>query len=81
MPCVKVKSADLKLLRDAIETGSSKNLKTILGIIESTDAIKYTADTARHHAQLAKQALSHIAASPYRKALEDLSDFVVARTY
>lgn len=77
----KSKGADLALLRDAIETGSSKKLKTILGIIESTDAIKYTADAARHHAQKAKQALANIASSPYRLALENLSDFVVDRTY
>lgn len=77
----KSKGADLALMRDAIETGSSKKLKTILGIIESTDAIKYTADAARHHAEKAKAALSQVAASPYRKALEELSDFVVSRTY
>jgi len=77
----KSKGADLELLRNAITTGSSKNLKTILGIIESTDAIKYTADTAKQHAHQAKQALSHLASTPYRKALEDLSEFVVARTY
>jgi octaprenyl-diphosphate synthase len=77
----KSKGADLSLIRKAIETGSNKHLEAILGIIESTDAIKYTADTARHHAQLAKQALSQIASSPYRLALETLSDFVVERTY
>lgn len=77
----KSKAADLALLREAIESGSSKNLSKILGIIESTEAIKYTADAARHHAQLAKQALASIAASPYRKALEEMSDFVVERTY
>ncbi len=77
----KSKGADLKLLCDAIKTGSDTHLQRILGIIESTDAIKYTADTAKHHAMQAKQALSYIALSPYRKALEDLSDFVVNRTY
>ena len=77
----KSKGADLALLREAIETGSNKNLEAILGIIESADAIKYTADTAKHHAQTAKKAIAHLAASPYRKALEDLSDFAVSRTY
>lgn len=77
----KSKSADLALLRKAIETGSYQEIETILGIIESTDAIKYTADAAKHHASKAKIALSSISASPYRKALEDLSDFVVERTY
>ncbi len=77
----KSKGVDLELLREAIKTGSDKDLETILGIIESTDAIKYTADAAKHHALKAKQALSLIPSSPYRKALEDLSDFVVYRTY
>lgn len=77
----KSKGADLKLLRDAIESGSSKNLKTILGIIESTDAIKYTADAAKAHAQQAKTWLGKIPSTPYSKSLEELSDFVVARSY
>lgn len=73
--------ASLDLMREAIQTGKSKNLASILEIIESTKAIKYTADTAKHHAEKAKQALKHLASNPYRKALEDLSDFVVNRTY
>lgn len=77
----KSKGADLTLIRDAIQTGSNKDLSRVLGIIESTDAIKYTADAARHHAELAKTALKHIPVTPYRKALEDMSDFVVARNY
>jgi octaprenyl-diphosphate synthase len=77
----KSKGADLDLLRMAIKTGSDKQLTDIMGIIESTDAIKYTADTARHHAQQAKLALTAVPATPYRKALEDLTDFVVHRTY
>lgn len=77
----KSKGADLELLRNAIKSGSSENLADIIGIIESTDAIKYTSDAAKQHAHEAKLALTHIAASPYRKALEDLSHFVVDRTY
>lgn len=77
----KSKGADLKLIREAIESGSNKHLADILGIIESTDAIKYTADTAKQHIVQAKQALSAIAATPYREALETLSDFAVARNY
>lgn len=77
----KSKGADLELVRNAIKNGSSAELENILGIIESTDAIKYTADTAKHHARQAREALATIPASPYRKALEDLSDFVVERSY
>lgn len=75
------KGADLALIREAIKTGSSSHLQDILGIIESTDAIKYTADTAKQHAQKAKTALRMIKANPYRDALETLSDFVVDRSY
>lgn len=77
----KSKGADLDLIRKAIQTGSSKHLTEILGIIESTDAIKYTADTAKEHVFKAKLALSQISATPYREALETLSDFAVARNY
>lgn len=77
----KSKTTDLKMMRDAIKKGSNKHLETILGMIESSNAIQYTADAARQHALKAKSFLSFIAPSPYRKALEDLSDFVVARTY
>ena len=77
----KSKGADLELMRNAITEGSSDQLTNILGIIESTDAIKYTSDTAKKHAHLAREALSVIPATPYRKALEALSDFVVERSY
>lgn len=77
----KSKGADLTLLRSAIESGSDERLADILTIIESTEAIKYTADTAKHHAIQAKQALGAIVDSPYRQALIDLTDFVVERTY
>jgi octaprenyl-diphosphate synthase len=77
----KSKAADLELLRHAIQTGSNEKLETILGIIESTDAIQYTAGIAKSHAKQAKLALSSLANTPYRQALEELSDFVVERNY
>ena len=77
----KSSGADLALLQDAIKTGSNKHLKKIISLIESTGAIKYTAETAKKHAELAKKALSSFPISLYRKALEDISDFVVERTY
>lgn len=73
--------ADLKTLRDAIKSGTSKNMPAILQLIESTGAIQYTADNARKHAEKAKEALAHLPVTPYRQALESLSDFVVMRSY
>lgn len=72
---------DLAVIREAITTGSSAALEKIMGIIETTGAIQYTADTAKKHAKLAKEALSVIPESPYRDALSNLTDFVVNRDY
>lgn len=77
----KSQGADLKLLRSAIENGNTKHLKDIIDIIKSTEAIKYTGNTAKHQAEKAKQALSVIPASPYQQAMLDISDFIVNRTY
>lgn len=77
----KSKAHEGEILRKAITDGGFENLETIIGIIESTGAIKYTANAAKHHAQQAKSALSSIPSSPYRKALDELSDFVVERTF
>jgi octaprenyl-diphosphate synthase len=73
--------AEIELIRKAIETGSCQQLDAILGIIESTGAIEYTANAAKHHIKAATNALTQIPESPYRKALSDLADFVVARNH
>lgn len=72
---------DLAIVKEAIKTGSSHDLEKILALIESTGAIKYTADTASKHAMLAKEALMAVPESPYRQALIQLSEFVVERNY
>lgn len=77
----KSKGADLHLLRKAVETGRNLELGKILEIVESTDAIEYTAKAAKFHAEKAKHALSELVSSSYRNALETMSDFVVDRTY
>lgn len=77
----KSKGADLQLMRDAITEGKIENLQDVMGIIESTDAIKYTAEKAKLHSSHANEALQAIPATPYREALEKLSNFVVERSY
>lgn len=74
-------AAEAAVIREAIKTGSSEKLDDILAIIESTGAIEYTANTAKKQVQEANSALLHIPESPYRKAMCDLADFVVARSY
>lgn len=77
----KSKGADLTLLRNAISKGDAKHLQTILGIIESTDAIQYTSNAAKEHINRAKESLSKINETAYLKGLKELSDFVVNRNY
>lgn len=72
---------DLQLLRSSIKAGSSENLAAILKILEATKAIEYTANVAKQHAEKAIAALAIVPDSVYKKALIDLSDFVVNRTY
>lgn len=73
--------AEITLLKKAIETGSNDNLDSILTIIESTGAIEYTANAAKQHAQKANNLLINIPDSPYRKALHELTEFIVERNY
>jgi len=74
-------SSEADILRDAIRTGSRENLDAILGVIESTGAIKYTAAAAEKQIQQALASLTIIPNSPYRQGLHDLAQFVIARTY
>lgn len=73
--------AEAKLIRKAIRSGSTKDIDSILTIIESTGAIEYTANAAKQQVQQATNSLIHIPESPYRQALYDLAEFVVARKY
>lgn len=75
------KGEKLTLLQHSIQSTSNRDFTAVIEVIESTGAIQYTANAAKRHAQQAKAALSQIASSPYKKALEELCDFVVERTY
>ncbi len=57
-----------------------EDLETALGLIAATGALSETAARARAHVAEAKSALAAFPASPMRRALEDVADFVVART-
>lgn len=73
--------SEIALIRDAITNGNTENLESIIAIIESTGAIDYTANAAKQHALQANALLKNIPESPYRKALHDLAEFVVERSY
>ncbi len=74
-------ASQVKTVRQAIENGSRECIEEIVAIVESTEAITYTARAARAEAKHAVQALARINPSPYRDALETLTEFSVSRCY
>jgi len=70
-----------QLIRAAIENGGIEQLDAITAAIESTGGLQYTARRARQEADLAKAALAPFPDSSYQRALSELADFAVARTY
>ncbi len=67
-------------LSQIIEQGGLDQIDFVMQAIGASDAIAYTQQLAREQAELAKQALSQLPATPYRQALAELADFSVART-
>jgi octaprenyl-diphosphate synthase len=69
------------IIRDAIENGGREKIAQVLLAIESTDALAYTARSAKDEAAKAAAALAVLPASPYREALYILAEFSVNRSY
>lgn len=70
-----------QVVREAIEKGGLDRIGEVTEAVESTGAIAYTAQLAREEAGKAQLALTAIAPSQYREALETLADFAVERVY
>lgn len=70
-----------QMLRDSIEHGGLDNLDKIVQAIRDTDALRYTAELAKHEAQLAVDNLKYLPASPHREALEALAWFSTNRNH
>jgi octaprenyl-diphosphate synthase len=73
--------AEQALIRQAIERGGLGELDRISAIIESTGGLQYTARLAKRESELALQALGELADSPYKRALQGLAEFAVARSH
>lgn len=69
------------VIRSAIENGDLNAISAVTQIIEATGGLKYTALQARQHTDLAINALSVLPDSEYKRALCDLAEFAVSRTY
>ncbi|WP_372965485.1 octaprenyl diphosphate synthase [Marinobacter sp.] len=68
-----------QLIRQAIRKGGLADLPRVLEIVKASGAIEYTMAKAREEAQTARNLLSHLPDSPYREALELLTEVAVAR--
>jgi octaprenyl-diphosphate synthase len=67
------------LIRAAIEHGGREQLSAILGAIESTGGLQYTARLAQAEADLAIAALAALPETPFRNGLAALARFAVER--
>ena len=69
------------LIREAIESGSTQNLRSIQLAIETTGGLRYTATRAREEAELAIATLDALPASTFRDGLRTLAEFAVSRRF
>jgi len=74
-------AAERHMIREAIETGGTRNLTSIQLAIETSGGLRYTAERAQHEAALAAEALDGLADSPFKSALASLTQFAVRRRY
>jgi octaprenyl-diphosphate synthase len=69
------------VIREAIEQGGRERIDDVMAAIRNSDAIDYTMQRARKHAENAIEALEILPPSPYRDALAELARFSVDRDY
>jgi octaprenyl-diphosphate synthase len=74
-------AAERHLIREAIESGSTQNLRSIQIAIETTGGLRYTAARAKQEADRAIEALAGLPRSQYREGLKTLAEFAVNRRF
>jgi octaprenyl-diphosphate synthase len=74
-------AAERHMIREAIETGGTRNLTSIQLAIETSGGLRYTAERARGEVELAIAALEPLPASKFRDGLVDLAQFSIQRRY
>jgi octaprenyl-diphosphate synthase len=74
-------AAERHMIREAIETGGTRNLTSIQLAIETAGGLRYTAERARAEVELAIAALERLPPSKFRDALAELAQFAIQRRY
>jgi octaprenyl-diphosphate synthase len=73
--------AQRAMLRRAIEEGGRGRIDEVVAAIVETDALTYTGELAKAHAQRARDALDGLPDSPAKRSLLATAEFAVARRY
>ncbi|HEX5045545.1 MAG TPA: octaprenyl diphosphate synthase [Gammaproteobacteria bacterium] len=74
-------AAERHMIREAIETGGTRNLTSIQLAIETSGGLRYTAERARQEVETAIKALAPVPPSKFRDALLGLAQFAIHRRY
>jgi octaprenyl-diphosphate synthase len=74
-------AAERHMIREAVETGGTQNLKSIQLAIETSGGMRYTAERARREVDVAIEALETLPPSKYRDALVELALFALHRRF
>ncbi|HEY7672554.1 MAG TPA: octaprenyl diphosphate synthase [Gammaproteobacteria bacterium] len=74
-------AAERHMIREAIEAGSTQNLRLIQLAIETSGGLRYTAERAEREAGLAIAALADLPWSKFKDGLIGLARFAVTRRY
>ncbi len=73
--------AEAALIRKAIRKGGLDDLDRVLAAVESSGALQYTTACAKRQSERALACLEYLPASPYRTALQQLTEFSVSRSF
>jgi octaprenyl-diphosphate synthase len=73
--------AQRKLIRHVIEQGGLEDLPAVIQAVKDTGALEYVTNVAKQEAKLACLAITHLPKTAQHKALIDLAEFAVTRTY
>jgi octaprenyl-diphosphate synthase len=74
-------AAERHMIREAIETGGTRNLTSIQLAIETSGGLRYTTERAREEVEIAIESLAPMPPSKFRDGLVDLAQFAVKRRY
>lgn len=73
--------AQTDMIRSAIKTGGLDNLAAVVRAVKETQASAYVLELAKQEAENARLAIAHFPEGDYKRAMVQLSEFAVSRTY